>query len=123
MAKRLLFSLYAIVPAIAFFLPVRNDEISWLWLIILVPINYVFFAFPLLLWLLIVHLNKLGSPLLHAGLIGVTLSLIALIIAFEFYFNNDNSMGWIIYYPLATVTCSIFTVIAYAFSPDDGPSA
>jgi len=123
MAKRLLFSLYAIVPAIAFFLPVRNDDISWWWLIILAPINYVFFAFPLLLWLLIVRLNKLASPLLHAGLIGVTLSLISLIIAFEFYFNNDNSMGWIIYYPAAAVACSIFAVTAYAFSPDDKPTA
>lgn len=123
MAKRLLFSLYAIVPAIAFFLPVRNDDISWWWLIVLGPINYVFFAFPLLLWLLIVHLNKLASSLLHAGLIGATLSLIGLIIAFEFYFNNDNSMGWIIYYPSAAVTCSIFAVIAYAFSPDDKPTA
>ena len=123
MAKRLLFSLYAIVPAIALYLPVRNDSISWWWLIILVPINYVILAFPLLLWLLIVHLNKFASPLLHAGLIGVTLSLAGLTIAFEFYYNNDNSMGWIIYYPLAAVVCSIFAVIAYAFSPDDKPAA
>lgn len=56
-------------------------------------------------------------------LIGVTLSLLGLTIAFEFYYNNDNSMGWIIYYPLAAVVCSIFAVIAYAFSPDDKPSA
>lgn len=123
MAKRLMFALYAIVPAVALFLPVRNDSISWWWLIILVPINYVILAFPLLLWLLIVHLNKFASPLLHAGLIGVTLSLLGLTIAFEFYYNNDNSMGWIIYYPLAAVVCSIFAVIAYAFSPDDKPSA
>ncbi len=123
MAKRLLFSLYAIIPAIALLLPVRNDNISWWWLIILVPINYVVIVFPLLLWLLIVHLNKLASPLLHAGLIGITLSLVGLTVAFEFYYNNDNSMGWIIYYPLAAVVCSIFAVIAYAFSPDDKPSA
>lgn len=87
------------------------------------PFNYIFFAFPLLLWLVIVRLGKLTPPVLHAGMLGITLTLLVLTVAFSFYINNENAMGWIVYYPLAAVVSSISAVLAYAFSPSDRPSA
>lgn len=120
MIDRLLFAIYATAPAIAFFFPLRKDGIGW-WVIFAAPINYIFFAFPFLLWFLIVHLNKLSKPVLHAGMIGVAASLVVLTIVLDV--GNENQMGWIVYYPLAATVSSIFAVITYAFTSNSKPPA
>lgn len=108
----MLYALYFIVPALAFYVPIRNDHVGWKDIAVFGPFNYLGFAFPLLLWLFIAHSNKASRTKLHAGLLGATLPLIGLTVTFECCIKNENAMGWLLYYPLAFIGVTVFVWFA-----------
>jgi hypothetical protein len=65
------------------------------------PINYLWFAAPQIAWFLLFRIFALPAYAWHAGQIGATLALITLHARFECCVNNENGLGWLIYWPFA----------------------
>lgn len=75
------------------------------------PINYLWFAAPQIAWLLLFRIFALPTYAWHTGQIGATLALITLHIRFECCANNENGLGWLIYWPFAAGVM-IFAIVA-----------
>jgi hypothetical protein len=110
---RFLLALYLLIPAIVYStigighrsVSLNLELLKWL------PANYAYLALPHLLWLGFTLWVKPRPAFVHAGYVGATSALVALHIAFEFWFNNHNSLGWIFYYPAAGIAMAALCLL------------
>jgi hypothetical protein len=101
---------YLLVAALVLAWTLRGEPLSVGDAVLAVPINYVVLVLPHVSWFGIARFIDTPPAVTHAGLLGATISLVGLTVAFECCINNDNALGWAYYWPAA-----VFGIIAFAW--------
>jgi hypothetical protein len=119
--RRLFLAVYLGVPALVFLtIGVGRGELVQSdpsFLAYLLP-NYLIFAGPQLIWFLIARVRKPANYTWHAGFLGASLALVSLHISFECCVGNENSLGWLYYWPLAITLMVVLVGVPALFKFD-----
>lgn len=95
--------IYFGTPLVAVLIPVFRESMSidGANVILAIVVNYLFLAFPQICWFGLGRFLDVSRIVWNTVFVAATVSLIGIVLVFEFWIWNGNGLGWFYYLPVA----------------------